>query len=404
MPAIVAPNPSLANRTVWLCALVALLEGFDLQAAGVAAPKLGPALGLAPSTMGWFFSASTLGMFVGAYMGGWLSDKMGRKTVLMISIILFGLCSILTGLAHDATALILARLLTGVGLGAALPNLIALVSENCPPERKGRAVALMYCGVPIGGAIASLAALYTDNWQAIFHLGGILPLLVVPFLFYLLPPSQAQSIVTDTTAPARVGTVSALFGGGRAPQTLLLWSAFFATLLVLYLLLNWTPSLLKAQGFDRGAITLFQLVFNLAGGIACLVVASHLDGRRAILIGVAAYGAIIVFLGLMSIMPAQLGLVAVIATFLGGGVLIAQALLYGMASKLYDVAYRGVGAGASVSMGRLGSAVGPALAGLMLTAGLSPSGLLLSIIPFAILGGVCALILTWKIRLTNAPS
>ena len=392
MPSSALSASALSRRTIWLCALVALLEGFDLQAAGVAAPKLGPALGLDPSVMGWFFSASTIGMFVGAYLGGWLSDRIGRKTMLILSVVLFGVCSILTGLAQDPTHLILARLVTGIGLGGALPNLIALVSENAAPDRKGRAVAFMYCGTPIGGAIAAIAALYTDDWHTIFHLGGILPLVVVPILFWLLPSSKAQAEAQAHDWP-RSGALTALFGGGRGVKTLLLWASFFATLLVLYLLLNWTPSLLTAQGFDRGAISLFQMIFNLAGGLACLIIAPQLDGKRAFSIGAAAFGAIIVFLGLMAVMPAQLALVAIVATGLGAGVLVAQALLYGLSSKLYEVQHRGAGAGAAVSVGRLGSAVGPLLAGAVLTAGLSPSGLLLSIIPFAVVGGVLALIL-----------
>lgn len=396
MPPSSLTGSALSRRTIWLCALVAVLEGFDLQAAGVAAPKLVPAMGLEPSILGWFFSASTIGMFFGAYLGGWLSDRIGRKTVLLLSVVLFGLCSILTGLAQDETQLIVARLITGVGLGGALPNLIALVSENSAPERKGRSVAFMYCGTPIGGAIASVAALYTDDWETIFHLGGILPLLVVPVLWWLLPSSAAQAANAET--PARAGVGAALFGDDRAAQTLLLWAAFFATLLVLYLLLNWTPSLLTTQGFDRGAITLFQMVFNLAGAVSCLIAASWLDGRRAFWIGAAAFAAIIVFLGLMAVMPAQIGLVALIATGLGFGVLIAQALLYGLSSKLYDVRHRGAGAGAAVSVGRLGSATGPLLAGAVLAAGLTPDQLLLSIIPFAVIGGICALLLTARVR------
>lgn len=396
MPPSSLTESALSRRTIWLCALVAVLEGFDLQAAGVAAPKLVPAMGLEPSILGWFFSASTIGMFVGAYLGGWLSDRMGRKTVLLLSVALFGLCSILTGLAQDETQLIAARLITGIGLGGALPNLIALVSENSAPERRGRAVAFMYCGTPIGGAIASVAALYTDDWETIFHLGGVLPLLFAPILLWLLPSSKAQTVTAEIQG--RVGFATALFGGGRAAATLLLWAAFFATLLVLYLLLNWTPSLLTTQGFDRGAITLFQMVFNLAGGVACLIAASWLDGRRALWVGAAAFAAIVAFLGLMAVMPAQIGLVALIAAGLGFGVLVAQALLYGLSSKLYAVSYRGAGAGAAVSVGRLGSAVGPLLAGAVLTAGLSPSQLLLAIIPFAAVGAICALTLAARIR------
>ena len=386
-----------ARRTVVLCLAVALLEGFDLQAAGVAAPKLAPALHLSPGVLAWFFSASTLGMFLGAFAGGWLSDRRGRKFVLVLSVLVFGLCSMLTGLAHDAATLIAARFVTGIGLGGALPNLIALASENSAPERRGRAVALMYCGTPLGGAIATIASLYTDAWQAIFHLGGALPLVIAPVLALLLPASRAQA-AAEAAAPeaAPQSTWTALFGGGRASRTLLLWGSFFATLLVLYLLLNWTPSLLKARGFGRTEIGVFQIVFNVAGGIGCIFAAPLLDRPRTLAITAAAYLAMGLFMALLAQATANLLVLVPVAIGLGLGVLVAQAVLYALAPKLYDVGERGAGVGAAVSIGRLGSAVGPLLAGGMLSLGLSSSQLLLSVLPIVAIGGAGALLLATR--------
>jgi AAHS family 3-hydroxyphenylpropionic acid transporter len=387
-----------SRLTIGLCLLVALLEGFDLQAAGVAAPKLAPAMGLSPGVLSWFFSASTLGMFIGAFAGGWLSDRKGRKFVLVVSVALFGLCSILTGAATTPDLLIAARFLTGIGLGGALPNLIALVAENSPPERKSRAVALMYCGTPLGGAVATVASLYTDAWQAIFHLGGIMPLVVVPLLVLLLPKSRAQAAVAGG-APRTAA--HPMFGEGRAARTILLWGAFFATLLVLYLLLNWTPSLLKARGFGRTEIGIFQIVFNVAGGLSCVLIAPILDRRGGALFTTVVYLIMGVFLALLATASSNLWTLVPIAIGLGFGVLVAQAILYSMAPKLYRVTERGAGVGAAVSIGRLGSAAGPLLAGEMLAFGLSPSGLLLAIVPIVVVGGVAALFLA--LRQARAP-
>ena len=137
-----------ARRTTFLtaalCYLVAALEGLDLQSAGVAAPKLAPAMGLKADQLGWFFSASTFGLMLGAALGGRLSDRFGRKAVLVASVLIFGLLSLATAFAPNLEALVVARFLTGVGLGGALPNLVALVTENAPPERKNAAVGLLY--------------------------------------------------------------------------------------------------------------------------------------------------------------------------------------------------------------------------------------------------------------------
>ncbi|MDU3719440.1 MAG: MFS transporter [Klebsiella michiganensis] len=141
--------------TVGLCFMVALMEGLDLQAAGIAAVGMAQAFALDKMQMGWIFSAGILGLLPGALVGGMLADRYGRKRILLGSVLLFGLFSIATALAWNYPTLLLARLLTGVGLGAALPNLIALTSEAAGPRFRGRAVSLMYCGVPIGAALAA---------------------------------------------------------------------------------------------------------------------------------------------------------------------------------------------------------------------------------------------------------
>ena len=120
--------------TVGLCFMVALMEGLDLQAAGIAAVGMAQAFALDKMQMGWIFSAGILGLLPGALVGGMLADRYGRKRILLGSVLLFGLFSIATALAWNYPTLLLARLLTGVGLGAALPNLIALTSEAAGPR------------------------------------------------------------------------------------------------------------------------------------------------------------------------------------------------------------------------------------------------------------------------------
>lgn len=141
--------------TIGLCFLVALMEGLDLQAAGIAAGGIAQAFALDKMQMGWIFSAGILGLLPGALVGGMLADRYGRKRILIGSVALFGLFSLATAIAWDFPSLVFARLMTGVGLGAALPNLIALTSEAAGPRFRGTAVSLMYCGVPIGAALAA---------------------------------------------------------------------------------------------------------------------------------------------------------------------------------------------------------------------------------------------------------
>lgn len=230
--------------TIGLCFMVALMEGLDLQAAGIAAVGMAQAFSLDKMQMGWIFSAGILGLLPGALVGGMLADRHGRKRVLIVSVMLFGLFSIATALAWSFPTLLLARLMTGVGLGAALPNLIALTSEAAGPRFRGTAVSLMYCGVPIGAALAAALGFsgLASAWQTVFWVGGVVPLLLVPMLVRWLP----ESAVFHTGAqPAPLRT---LLAPGNASATLLLWLCYFFTLLVVYMLINWLPMLLVEQG------------------------------------------------------------------------------------------------------------------------------------------------------------
>lgn len=166
--------------TIGLCFLVALMEGLDLQAAGIAAGGIAQAFALDKMQMGWIFSAGILGLLPGALVGGMLADRYGRKRILIGSVALFGLFSLATAIAWDFPSLVFARLMTGVGLGAALPNLIALTSEAAGPRFRGTAVSLMYCGVPIGAALAATLGFAGANlaWQTVFWVGGVVPLII----------------------------------------------------------------------------------------------------------------------------------------------------------------------------------------------------------------------------------
>jgi AAHS family 3-hydroxyphenylpropionic acid transporter len=388
----------LINRTTLLCLLVAILEGVDLQAAGVAAPKLAPALHLAPKELGTFFSAGTIGLFLGALVGGRLADRFGRKAVLVVSVALFGLFTAGTALSPDFTTLFLMRLATGLGLGGTLPNLVALAAENSPPGRSGGAVSLMYGGMPLGGAVVSLIAVFAgmsggfDSWRTIFYIAGGAPLLVLPLLVWALPDSRAFKAAEASDEP-RPGIAAVLFGGGRAGETLLLWLAFFATLLVLYMLLSWLPTLMNDRGFSKAEAALIQVALNLSGAVACAVTGPLLDGQRRLPYTIAVFVGLAVFLVLLAQMPANLTIALLVGLGAGAMILTTQATLYAAAPLCYPTAIRGTGVGGAVAAGRLGSVAGPLLGGALVQAGLSAPDVLLSLVPLVAVGGLLAALL-----------
>ena len=148
-----------SRLTLALCSLAALSEGFDNQSMGVAAPKLVPQFALSTGQASLIFSAATLGLFLGAAVGGRIADRAGRRNMLAVSLFLFGVCSLLTSAAVGPNSLFLARLLTGFGLGGALPNFIALASEATRASERVSSVTVIMAGMPFGGFLAGLVAL-----------------------------------------------------------------------------------------------------------------------------------------------------------------------------------------------------------------------------------------------------
>lgn len=380
---------------VAVCCLLAVFEGFDLQSAGVAAPRLAPDLGLSPDALGWFFSVSTFGLMLGAAVGGRLSDQLGRKTTLLFSVAVFGLLSIGTGLANDLNGLLLARFLTGVGLGGALPNLIAIVAESVEPRLRSRAVGFLYAGLPCGGAIASLVSLAgadPSDWRVVFYVGGIGPLLALVLAIPLLPNSPNSSSPPQAAAVQKSGFVEAAFGEGRGFTSLLLWIAFFLALLVMYLLLSWLPSLLIGKGLSRADAGLVQMAFNLAGAVGSVATGWLMDHpRRRSATILAVFGASAVALAAAAAVPASLTVFLVVGAAVGATISGVQSTVYGMAPSLYPTRLRGTGVGAAVVMGRLGSAAGPLLAASLIGAGRPPSQVLLALLPILVAGGVACL-------------
>jgi MFS transporter, AAHS family, 3-hydroxyphenylpropionic acid transporter len=386
--------------TILCCLLAAFCEGIDLQAAGVAAGGIGPEFKPDPEQLGTFFSASTFGLFIGALAGGRLADSIGRKHVLVASIAVFGVASLLTPLAWDMRSLGGARLLTGLGLGGALPNLIALVNECSAAGRRSANVALMYSGAPFGGAVASLISMSIapSHWRWIFIAGGVVPLIIAPIMLVTLRESPAFERVRGAASCAanpRPGSFLAILAAGRAVPTLLLWVSFFLGLLMLYLLLSWLPTLLVGNGMSKPQAAAAQIAFNVGGGLAALLMGQLLEGRLRRVAVITTFVSLPVLVVLLSRTPSQLAITVLIVFLLGCAVLAAQAFLYAIAPACYPTSIRGVGVGAAVAVGRIGSIVGPKLGGVIKAAGHSYSQLLTDLLPIVVVGSIAAMALAW---------
>ena len=371
---------------------------------GVAAPRLIPELALSAAQVGIIFSAAPLGLFVGAALGGRAADYLGRKRTLIASLLLFGACSVFTSLAGGAMSLLAMRWLTGLGLGGAMPNFIALSTEAAAPGRRLSTVTVVMAAMPFGGALAGLMALGDRlgwGWRLIFLTGGVAPIIVALIMVRALSESpefrHRRQAAGSGPAPARPADVlQVLTGTDRARTTALLWAGFFFTQLVLLLMLNWLPSLILGLGFSHSQASLASIGFNLSGALGAAFLGRLHAGQHCRQWVIATYCGMAAALVAVGLVGHSFTLAVLACAWAGVFIVGAQLILFALAPLYYSTANRGTGVGAAVAIGRLGSVVGPLYAAALLSAGSSSAVVLLGIVPFVAIGGAAAYALTWR--------
>jgi AAHS family 3-hydroxyphenylpropionic acid transporter len=383
--------PRRAAQTLFLCLLVALMEGFDLQVMGVAAPQVRKLLGLSPEQLGWTLSASLIGLAFGAVMGGWLADRFGRKPVLIGCVLAFGAFTFASAYSPNLAVLFATRFATGLGLGGAMPNMIALVAESVSKKRITTAVSIMFSGAPVGGiGLALLARVESVGWRELFMVGGALPIVIAVLLAFGLAETHAP----ERRGEARVNAWAAWFGGGIAASTLLLWVVFALTLFVLSIAISWLPTLAIDKGYPRAQAFVAPLLFNVGSLLGAGVISFACDrfGVRATMPFV--YGGMALAVFALSLAQ-EIGEVLALSLACGFFIMGAQFALYAVAPRLYEVAVRGAGIGGAVGVGRIGAILGPIVAGQLIGAGAANEEVMARIAPVAIAAGIAFTILTF---------
>jgi AAHS family 3-hydroxyphenylpropionic acid transporter len=388
-------------RVLILCALVILLEGFDLQAAGVSVPRLAPVFHLLPAQLGLFLGSSAIGIFLSSALGGVLADKFGRRPVVVTGVAVFGLFSLSTLLATGLGTLIAARFMTGLGLGAAMPSVIALASDHSPARLKKRAVGFIYCAIPLGGLLSGAviqSGWFGTDWRPVYLVGGIAPVIVAPILFMMLPRTMPAAGPSGKTKGS-LNIFSGLFGGDEAYMTIFLWVGTFGTLLVMYLLLGWMPSLIIGLGLARSQAQYIQMIYNLGSSIGAASCGILLDRKFLYATPAVAYAGLALFLACLGYMTHGFNSALFLAFGIGATVTGAQAAIYAFAPLCYKPSIRTTGVGATVAAGRLGTIVGPIMAGSLLGVGKSAADVLIVLIPITIVAGVFALLVVRTISI-----
>jgi len=382
-------------RLLLTCAAVLFLDGFDTQAMGYVAPALAKEWGLSKAALGPVFSAGLFGLMIGALVFGPLADRVGRKTIIILSTLAFGLGALATAAVQDVTSLLIIRFLTGLGLGGAMPNAVAMTSEFNPQRRRSTMVMIMFCGFSVGAAIGGLLAadlIPRFGWRSVFIVGGIAPLVMVPVLVFKLPES-VRFLALRGDAPERVAgllrrispravfapdaafvvqearlaglPVAHLFREGRAPVTILLWVVFFMSLLDLYFLSNWLPTVLNDLGASVSEAVMIGSMLQVGGVVGTFALGSLIDrfSFRALAL---VYFAAVFAVGAIGQLSHSAALVT-IAIFAAGFCIVGgQIAANALAAGFYPTSVKATGVGWALGVGRIGSIIGPLIGGVLL--------------------------------------
>ena len=420
-----------------LSTAVVFVEGLNIQAAGYIAPALEQSLKLTRPDLTVFFTAGTVGLMLGALLVAPLADRIGRRPVLVGCVLLFGVAGLLTAASRSISPLEVFRFLTGFGIGGAMPNAIALTAEYSPEHRRSAMVAVMMTGFILGSIAAGLIGAWLVpgyGWQSVFVVGGALSLVLVPILFVRLPESlrflvlhqkersltvrhlrridPALAIDADTRfivdEQAGAGhSVASLFQEGRARTTILLWTIYFMSLLNLYLLASWVTTHVHSLGVAVQLSILIGTMYQVGGVFGAMFgwLVDKIGPSRAIF---AAY-----LIGAASIASIPLaGSNTIALTFAvfgaGFGIIGGQNSANALAAMAYPTQIRSTGVGWATGIGRLGSVVGPGVAGILLSLDFSTQHIFyLAVIPALIASAAGVGLGDWRRPVaagTNAPA
>ncbi|NBH03271.1 aromatic acid/H+ symport family MFS transporter [Amycolatopsis sp. SID8362] len=361
-------------RPVWtavLCWLTVLLEGYDLVALGATIPTLLKSgyLGFTAAGATLVATVSLIGVAVGAACLGPLTDRFGRRGMLIGSVLLFSLFTLLTPLAPNVATFGIFRFIAGLGLGACMPVALTVMSENLPARRRASASTFTMTGYHVGAVLTSILALVVaGDWHWLFYGGGIVGLLVVPLMWVKLPESAAY--LASREESERV-SVRDLLGARFRRVSIAVWAGSFMGLLLVYGLNTWLPQLMRTAGYPISTSITLLLVLNI-GAVLGLVLAGTIADRFGIRpIARIWFGAGAVLLAALSLRIGNAFLLNTVVLLTGVFVFSAQVLIYGYVAQVFPARLRGTALGLTSAVGRLGSILGPFVTGALVTAGVA---------------------------------
>jgi MFS transporter, AAHS family, 4-hydroxybenzoate transporter len=393
--------------TVVLGGLVLVLDGFDGQTINYLTPSIAETTKIPVHSFGPILSASLIGLMVAALTTGPIADRWGRKWPVILATLSFALFSLLTARANTRSEFWILRFLTGLGLGGAMPNVVALASEYIPKRLLAVVIPILFVGMPLGGTISgftSAAMIPVWGWRSVFVVGGIAPLLITLVLMIVLPES-IQFLAVEGKDPGRIlktlarispelarpGVIVAgsqgeqlkgvpvkyLFAEGRTAGTILLWIPYFMNLLLIYFLSGWLPALLRDEGMSVSAGVTAAAFVSFGGVFGCLIEGHLLKRWGACRVLMAEYVIAGLLILSLALLPVSFPMMLAMTFSTGLTIIGAQGGLNALAARFYPVSVRSTGVGWALGIGRIGSIVGPLIGGMFLSVGWKTRDMLL---------------------------
>ena len=386
-------------QTVFICTLINMLDGFDVLVMSFAAASVSSEWTLSPYQLGILLSAGLFGMAIGSISLGALADRLGRKRLVNICLVIITAGMFASAYSENQEQLLAFRFVTGIGIGGMLATLTTLVSEYSNESSRGLCIGFLQSGYPLGALLGGIVSVYlidSFGWRSLFIFGGSLSLIMLPFVFWKLPESldflllrgnqadksKIQQILTKlqietseflhtTEENEKKADWISLFSSDSRANTLYLWTCYFLLMFSFYFVVSWTPKLLVDAGLTTGQ-GISAGVYLQAGGLVGAISLGLLGYRFKVPIltsvffccGVAA----MLFYGLVELSLVYLMLVAAVMGFFLIGAMIG---LYTIAPSVYPANVRVSGVGLAIGIGRIGAIVAPLAGGIILNSGYS---------------------------------
>ncbi len=395
------PLTAIQITVVVVCWLINMLDGFDVLAISYSAPAITQDWALSPELLGGVFSAGLLGMALGAMFIGPYCDRIGRRRIVLICLVVIGVAMTATAWARSVPELMALRTLTGLGIGGLFASLTALVAEYSPNRHRNLLIGFLHGGFPVGALLGGVLATWlipVFGWRSVFLAGGVVTALMAPVAVFLLPespqfllekqpagaltklnrilrrlgqtPLEQLPPLTQVASEASTTAVKMLFSPALRTWTALLWLAFFCCLFSVYFLLSWTPKIMIDAGLPLNKAIYAGAIINVGGAVGMLLL-GHLSasrGLRPLIVGFLIVGtACMIAFPHIHAANALLVLAAVMGFFVLGGYI----GLFSVAARLYPTRIRAAGIGWAAGVGRFGAICGPYVGGILIGFGWS---------------------------------